>query len=372
MIKFNKIQSYTFSILAGSLLLLQACRKDRPLVIDPQPVSTKGVYVLCEGAYSTVTNRSNSSITYFDFGTSDPNKDYFKTQNGIDLGSNANDLKQYGSKMYCVITGTTPANKDSYLEVMNIATGKSIKRIAFSDATVGFLPRTIAFYKGKAYVSSYDGYISKVDTGSLSIESRIKVGGALEGIAIVNNKLYVSNSDHYLYATANNASVSVVDLGTFTKVKDIAVGHNPTKIAATNAGDLFVITKGNYADILPGLDKLSSVTDTKVGTNNKVSLEYLNISDGLGFVIGDYMDPYFKTLNISNGEVLTNFVTDQTALTSPYGATLNTLDKLLYLSDSKNFSGDGRVFGFSLDGKKKFEFATGVGPQSVVFNYSYK
>ena len=123
-------------VLTIAILLASACTKDRSLPSDPQPFATAGVYVLCEGSFSSSTNSSNSSITYYNLATSTAINDYFKTQNGTDLGSNANDLKQYGSKMYCVITGTTSSTKDSYLEVININTGKSVKRIPFSDAGI--------------------------------------------------------------------------------------------------------------------------------------------------------------------------------------------------------------------------------------------
>lgn len=355
----------------SAMILLNACKKDRLPAVDPQPSSTKGIYVLCEGSYSVTTASSNSSITYIDLSTSLPDKDFFKTQNGKDLGNNANDLKQYGGKMYCVITGSTPDKKDSYVEVMNIATGKSIKRIPFSDANGGFLPRFIAFNKGKAYVSGYDGYISRIDTASLAIEGRIKVGGALEGLAIVNNKLYVTSSAHFQYATDNNSSVSVVDLNTFTKSKEIEVGFNPTRIAATNAGDLFVVTKGDYGTKLATLDKLSSVTDTKTGSQ-QVALEYLNIINGVGFVTGPWGDEFLKTFNISNGMLNSNFVTDNTVVSTPYGININPLDKLTYVSDANGYSAAGKVVAFSADGKKKMEFATGSMPQSIVFNYTYK
>lgn len=365
----NKLKLFAF---AGALLTFSACKKEKLPAIDPQPNATTGVYVLCEGLYSVTTGSSASSITYFDMSTSIPQTDYFKKQNGIELGVNANDLKQYGSKMYCVITGTKPEDKNSYVEVMSIATGKSLKRIPFSDGSKGFLPRTVTFYKNKAYVVGFDGYVSKIDTAGLTIESRIAVGGALDGSTIVNGKLYAANSSHPYYPNPNNSSVSVVDLSTFTKLGDIAVGFNPTRVAATASGDIYVLTKGNYVDIPASLDKISSVTDKKIGSN-PVSLEYLNVTGTKGFVIGDYLDPYFKTLNITTGAIETNFVTDPTAVVStPYGVTVNGLDNNVFVADANNYGTEGKLFCFSLDGKKRFWFATGALPQSAVFKYSYK
>lgn len=354
--------------LAAAILMLSACKKDRLPPIDPKPNSTAGVYVLNEGAFSS---GGKSTLTYYDIATAAVEKDYFKKQNGIDLGNKASDLKQYGSKMYCVITGTDKASKDSYVEVISIATGKSLKRIPFSDATSGFLPRYITFYKNKAYVSSYDGYITRIDTAGLTIESRLKVGGALEQLATVNGKLYVTNSAHFMYATDNNSSISVVDLNSFNKLKDIAVGYNPTKISATSTGDLYVITRGNYVDISPSLDKLSSVNDVKTGTSI-LDVEYLNITGNRGFVIGPYANEFLKTIDISSGVLGTDFVTDGTIVTLPYSVTVNTLNEDTYVADADGYAPEGKMFCFGKDGKKKFQFATGAIPQSAVFKYIYK
>lgn len=362
----SKFKKQALLTLTGAVLVLSACKKDKLPPIDPQPVATTGVYVLCETGYGKV-----ATLTYYDVATGVAVQDYYKKQNGVDLGVNVSDLKQYGSKMYSVVTGTDKASKDSYVDVISIATGKSIKRIPFSDGTAGFLPRYIAFYKNKAYVSGYDGYISRIDTAGLTIETRLQVGGALEQLSIVNGKLYVTNSAHFMYATSNNASVSVVDLNGFNKLKDIAVGFNPTKISASQAGDLFVVTRGNYSNISPSLDKISSVTDANIGTQ-ALDVEYLNISGNRGFVIGPFGQEFLKTINVSTGALGADFVTDATAVALPYAVTVNPLNNDIFVSDAKAYSAVGSTFCFGTDGKRKFEFATGGSPQSAVFKYSYK
>lgn len=360
----KKTLSYVF---AGAVLALASCKKDRLPAVDPQPTGTKGVYVLAEGAFSA---GGHSSITYYSIATGVTEKDYFKKQNGTELGLFANDLKQYGSKMYCVITGSSKANKDSYVEVINIATGKSLKRIPFFDASGGFMPRYVAFYKDKAYVSAYDGYITKIDTASMSIESRIKAGGAMEQMAVVNGKLYVTNSSRSDYSIINN-TVSVVDLNTFTKSKEITVSENPIKISATSAGDLFVASGSIWGtSVAAAFDKLSSVTDTKISSSpSEVQLVYTYGSKGL-VIAGSY--PYMvSAFNTSTGAIGSAFVTDGTVIALPYDVTVNPLSGDVYVTDATDYTGDGRTFCFGADGKKKFDFATGTVPRNPVFNYSY-
>ena len=337
--------------------------------IDPIPHDTAGVYVLCEGGFGQL---NNSSISYYDVASATVDKDYFRTKNGIGLGTDASDLKQYGSKMYCLVTGSKDVAKDAFIEVINIATGKSIKRIPFYDTNKDFAPRHIAFYQNKAYVTGYDGYVSKIDTASLAVESRILVGGALEGIAIVNGKIFAANSSHPFYVNANNSNVSVVDIASFTKLTDIPVSFNPTKLAATANGDVYVITSGRYLPfVATAFEKINSLTNTKTQIFN-YNLSELTVNGNSGYVItGDYPGE-IKLLNINTGALGADFITETTTLSSAYGLTVNPLDQNVFIADATDYTGDGKMFCFHADGKKKFEFSTGTAPKNVVFNYTYK
>jgi len=360
------------SLLIGSTLFT-ACTKDRGITLERLPKETIGVYALGEGSFDV---KNASTITYYDVVSKTTTTDFFKKQNGTDLGTNANDLQQYGSRMYCVVTGTNVSAKDSHIEVIDIATGKSVKRIVFSDAVKGYMPRHIGFYKGKAYVSSYDGFITKIDTGSLNIESRLLVGGALDGVTVINGKLYVANSLTPSFPSTNNASIGVVDLNTFTKLKDIAVNANPTKLAATAAGEIYVVTNGTYTPpfVAPSLEKINAMTDTKTQTYD-YNLSKIAINGNKGFVIayGDYPAPNtIKVLNLSTGAIGADFITDATAIATPYHLTINPLNEDVFIGDANNYGPEGKVVAFSSSGKVKFEFKTGAFPQSVVFNYSYR
>ncbi|WP_316820101.1 YncE family protein [Pedobacter gandavensis] len=360
-----------FLLLAtAGLLSLSSCKKDKLPEIDPLTLTTKGIYVLNEGSFIA---GNASSISFYNVVTNKVENDYFRKQNGIALGTSANDLKQYGSKMYCVITGTTANAKDSYLEVINIANGKSLKRIPFSDDNGGFMPRFIVFNKNKAYVSGYDGKITKLDTASLTIDSRLPVGGALEQLAIANNKIYVTNSVQPNFPSANNSSVSVVDLNTFTKLKEIPVGLNPRIIAATATGDLIVQTSGNYSTIAGTIDRLSSATDTKLSTGADLGLSFLAINENNGFAIGYGASVFLKAFNPASGALGNDLITDGTAtqITSAYTITENPLDHAFFVADGKNYTSNGAMFCYGKDGKLKFSFETGVVPKAAVFQYGY-
>lgn len=360
----------SFLLLAtAGLLSLSACKKDKLPTIEPLTLTTTGVYVLNEGAYGAM---NASSISYYNVGSGAVENDYFKKQNGIALGTAANDLQQYGSKMYCVITGSNFAAKDSYVEVISTATGKSLKRIPFSDENGGFMPRFIVFDKNKAYVSGYDGKITKLDTASMTIDSRVAAGGVLEQLAIANNKIYVTNSVHPYLPSPINATVSVIDLATFTKLKEIPVGLNPRVIFATTNGDLLVQTSGDFATVPGTINRLSSTTDLSLGAGSDLGLSFLNIKGSTGFAIG-YPGPYLKAFNTNTATLGNDLITDGTGskIASAYGVTLNPLDQSFYVADAKSYTANGEFFCYSKEGKLKFSFATGIVPKTAVFKYGY-
>ncbi len=329
-----------------------------------QPMETVGVYMLCEG----LMGDNNSEITYYNISTKVAERAYFKKINGYALGETANDLKRYGNKMYCVVSGIQ-GKKNSYLEVIDVSTGKSLKRIPFFDATTEFMPRYVAFHKNKAYVSSYDGKITRIDTASLKIELRTSVGGALEGLAISNNKLYVTNSDHPFHSGSKN-TVTVVDIPSLTKMYDVEVGYNPVKIAATGNGDLLVVSWGNYGNLPAVLTRINSKTDDVV-KSYPYSVGPFAVSGNTAYLTLDWGSS-FKALDLTTDVLSSNFVTDGTSFSTAYGVTINPQNNDVYLADANGYGSNGNVFCFDKNGKKKFEFATAGLPQHAVFVYSYK
>ena len=147
----------------------------------PEQISLNGVYVLNSGN----KGNNNSSLSFYDFETKKVEADIFKKVNGRGLGDTANDILVYGSKAYIAVTNSNT------IEVTDLQ-GKSLKQIV-SDGDP-LQPRFFTCYNGKVYVSLYEGYVARLDTTSLSIESKVKVGRNPEQMAIANNKLYVANS----------------------------------------------------------------------------------------------------------------------------------------------------------------------------------
>lgn len=362
----TKLPLLKTAILSVSICLigLSSCKKDHTEIERER--YTTGIYVLGEG---TVGN-NNSAISFYDVEKNLTVVDYYKQVNGIGLGETANDLQQYGSKMYCVVSGIQ-GEKKSFVDVMELSTGKSIKRISFNTETDGAIPRFIAFYKNKAYVSRYDGKVSRIDTASLTIDGEVMLSEGLEGLAVANGKLYVANSSHRFYQEKGAKNkVSVIDLLNFKKVKDIEVNNNPVSVAAGENGQVFVVTVNDYIiGNAPSLDLINSTTDTKVNSF-PYDIGSIAIQQNIGYVVTDpYMNAQVKPLDLNTGALGSPLITDGTSIKTYYGLSINPLNNEVLVSDANGYGTTGFVYAFGTDGKKKYEATVTGLPKHAVYLY---
>jgi hypothetical protein len=344
-----------------AFLALVSCNNDDENSPGTSPKVTKGIYVLNEGLF----NLNNASLTYYDVVTSQPTTDFFKNNNGRGLGDTGNDLKNYGSKLYAVINGS------SQLEVIDVRTGMSIKQIPMlSDKGVPRQPRNITFHKGFAYVCSFDGTVGRLDTATLVFDKFITVGRSPEDICVANDKLYVTNSGGLDYPDFDK-TVSVINTSTFTEIKKITVEINPGPIMADQYGDVYLVSRGNYDDIGYSFQSINSTTDELKKTFT--GLQALNFAiKGDSAFLYDYnyttMESSIKVLNVKDEVVVSDkFITDNTKITTPYSIEVDPSSGDVYIADAYDYSVTGDVFCFSKDGKLKFKFQTGINPNNIVF-----
>jgi hypothetical protein len=373
---FNNYLKSTGLAFLAIVMLLSSCKKEKDDNIEPKVPEisgTKGIYVLCEGLWG----QNNSAISYYDIASNTVEQDMYNKVNKTKLGETANDLKAYGSKMYCVISGTQGEAK-SFIDIIDIATCKSLKRISFNSANDGFMPRYVTFYKNKAYVSRYDGKISRIDTTTLAVDGELQLmngtnkAEGLEGLAVANGKLYVTNSWHPYYPNGLRSKVTVIDLNSFTKTKDIEVGNNPVRIATADNGDLYAITWNVLGESnKPSLVRINSTTDAVVQKEEVLQWDYLSaitIAKNQAWV---GINSEIKAINLSTGKLGNNLITDGTTITTIYGLTVNPFDNSVVVADAEGYGGTGKAYVF-VDGKRKYDFATAGLPQHSVFNYTYK
>ena len=344
---------FILSIFAFLVILAASC--DDP--IDPiDTPSQSGIYILNEGNF----NMNNSSLSFYDFKTGNVIQDYFLQQNNRGLGDVANDLKVFGSKLYCVV------NNSEQLEVLSLATAKTIKRISF----VGKQPRNIEFFQNKAYVTCFDGSVVRIDTNTLIIDGTATAGSNPEGICFSNNKMYVANSGGLDYPMTSN-TISVINPITMSLIKTIPVAIGPRIIKSDSYGDVYVACTGNYGDISPSFHRIDSQID-EVVQNFNLPVQNFTISGTNAYLYSyDYNDnsKWFKVLDvITENIVKENFITDGTQITIPYGIAVDPLTHDVYITDAVDFTSTGDVYCFNPNGVKKFQFEAGINPSgSFVF-----
>lgn len=343
------------AIVALGMLLFNACHDPKPGP-ENQAVDgcAEGAYVLNQGLFQM----NNSSLSYYDYKTGAFTDDLFLEHNSRGLGDSGNDLQKYGSKMYCVV------NNSNRVEILRLSDAVSLKTIDLA----GKQPRRVAFARGKAYVSCFDGDIVRIDTATMEVDGTVHSGDNPEGLCVCNNKLYVANSGGLNYPNYGK-TVSVIDLNSFTLLHTITVTENPYFVQAYNDRYVYLISCGNYKEVPYTFQKIDAATDKVVRVFDE-PVSNFTIYDHYAYRYYCPLDgsaPKIDVLDLNTDAVCNaNFVKDGTAIQTPYGITVNPLNGDVYILDVYNYSVNGDLYCFGKDGKKKFSHATGINPCALV------
>ena len=279
-----------------------------------------------------------------------------QAQNGRGLGDTAQDMIVYGDKMYIAVYG------ESTIEVTDLK-AKSIKQVKTEGQ-----PRYMVSEGGKVYISYYNGYVARLDTASLEVEAKVKVGRNPEQLAVSSNKLFVSNSGGMDYSTevGYDKTVSVVDLSTFTEIKKLDVVLNPTRIQADEQGNVYVVSMGNYADIPNTVQKINTETYEVTSLTNCPNATEMAYEDGKLFLFyaqWGMSSPAFLTFDTKSQSAGTSFITDGTSIQSPYS--ISAVGGNVYVAES-DYKNNGDIYCFGGDGKLFKKFEAGLNPMKVV------
>lgn len=372
----------TLFLLVLLSLFIGACRKDAQVIPEEQvgllPADPsrllQGFYLVNEGNMGM----NKASLDYMDFTTGVYRRNTYNQINPGQingLGDVANDIKIYGSKLYVVVNGS---NK---VEVMDFKTGKRIKQINVMNA------RYITFNGGKAYVSAYlgqigvpdapNGVVLQIDTNSLTEEKRIEVGRQPEEMAVVGQKLYVANSGGYTPLNYDTR-VSVIDLNSFTVIKNIEVAINLHRVKADRYGDVYVTSRGNYLDIHSKIFVIDTKTD-QVKTRFDIGASNMVIDDDIAYFYGSEWSNStgkftlsYGMLDVKEEKVLSKkFITDGTDanIIIPYGIAVDKYTKEVFVTDARDYVSPGVLYCFDPSGKKKWSVVTGDIPSHFAMVY---
>lgn len=353
------LKSLLFSLFAIAFV---SCSDDDDPVVPQENWQKEGAYILNSGK----SGNNNATLGYYVKAENNYSELFETANSGLKLGDTANDMLVYGGKVYIAMSGST------VIRVLD-RSGKQQTEISSKSGSVNEEPRSLTAYNGKVYVSYFDGYVSRIDTSSLAIDKTVAVGRNPEQLKVSNNKLFVANSGGMGWATGNyDKTVSVIDLNSFNVVKSIEVLMNPVSIQVDKSGYVYVISMGNYNDILNTLQRIDPTTyevktvtnATEMGINgDKTKIYYVYSQwDNAGNNIISYL-----TYNTQTGKVSdTSFITDNTTISNFYKLSIDPSNDDIYVSTS-DYTNNGDMYVFSSAGKLKNKFTIGLNGMGAFF-----
>ncbi|MBO6305932.1 MAG: hypothetical protein J6M55_00355 [Paludibacteraceae bacterium] len=334
---------------------LFSCRGDE--VIYPtigthatDEVREGGLYVLCEGPMGS----NKARLDYMNLATGTYYANWYGSQNPTqlkELGDVGNDIKQHGGRLYAVI------NCSHKVEVMDLQ-ARHIAKIDLPNC------RYLAFKGDKMYVSAYVGSqatpellgsVFEIDTASLTITREVKVGHQPDELCIVDDKLYVCNSGGYL-TNRYDSTLSVIDLNSFTELRKIPVGLNPTRVRVDDQKHLWVTCQGNYSSVKPQIVILENEQPVY-----RIPTPCANISllGANAYVIDAENNELkvFSTIDYQRSPSERGLGGVLSSMEHPYGL-LATSDAL-YVTDAKNYVSSGVLHCYGYDGRERWRASTG-------------
>ena len=351
------MKSKFFSLIALCAMMsfsFTSCSKDDDEPLVEPVVPSEYVYVLNSGNMGN----NNASLSMYDMEDGTVVKDIFEAQNGRRLGDTGQDIIVYGSKMYIAVYG------ESTIEVTDLE-AKSISQIKTEGQ-----PRFFTAHDGKVYVTYHNGYVARLDTTSLAVNAKVQVGRNPEQLTVSGNKLYVANSGglDYNTETGYDKTVSVVDLSTFTETKKIEVVLNPTEIESDAAGNVYVISKGNYWDIPNTLQKINIQTDAVTVVSGIDGTIFTTVGNTLYTIYSQWGvdEIFYYSYNTSSNSVLSSNFIGSTKITGPYQINYDSNCESLFISTS-DYTNSGDVYIFDKTNTFVNKFEAGLNPMKAVY-----
>lgn len=347
-------------------LFVASCSNSEPIIDEgDDSMFTNYLFILNEGSM----NNNDATLALYDLDEDVIYNDFFGLINGKGLGDTANDMIQYGSKVYVSLTHS------SVVHVVDSKSGKLLKQIDMKDNGVAKDPNKLAAHEGKVYVTSYDDTVTRIDTTSLERDGSIEVGRDPEGICVSGNKLYVANSGGLEYLTGNfDSTVSVIDIASFTEIDKIEVGKNPYQVQADSKGNIIVSTRDIYDSEFQltdqaSLKRISSQTGEVKTIDGIIPNKFVVVDNIAYIVINDWSQTVVATYDSGNDKVIKeNIIPTDFEMSTPYEISVDKKSGDIFLTET-DYVTPGNVHCFNNNGEHKYSIeAVGINPTVVIRN----
>ena len=334
---------------------------------DPEPdysvpTDQQGLYVFNGGNQG---KSIDGSLSFINFSKQEVSNNVFAAKNNRSLGATVQNGAVFKGALFIAVYGSKT------IEVVDKLTLESIKQITTPSTSNG--PRYVVADDQYVYASLYSGEVIRINPATNEIDKTISVGPNPEEMVIANGFLYVVNSDglNYQNGYVNGKSVSKIDLSSFTEVKKIEVGVNPTRIA-TDGTNVYALSTGDYTPENPSsiwkIDAQDNATDTGIGAS------WLAVQDGVLYTINSVFDEnwmttnYYITYNLSDMSVNSSAFLGENVVDAPAGICIDAEGGNLFVSSYNlaygyaSYDTEGYVNQYDLNGNLVKKYDVGVGP----------
>ncbi|MBN1251169.1 MAG: SMP-30/gluconolactonase/LRE family protein [Bacteroidales bacterium] len=350
--------SFSLLILLISAILFQSCNKDENLT--PGKYSD-GVFITNEGTYGG----GNGSISFYSIEGDSVVNNIFEKANNRTLGDVVQSLYLLKNKAYICV------NNSNKIEIANISD--------FTEAgvieDVPLVRHFIGINAEKAYASVWGdgGQLKVIDLNTNSVIKSIDVGNGPEKMAVIYNKLYVTNSGGFM----SDNTISVVDTETDNVLKSITLdADKPVDLIIDDAGKLWVLCMGKTVydqnwmpiDNTPAkLIRINTETD-KIEKSVVLSQNFhpnnLEISaDGNYFYYGggfEFSGIYkisVTALSVSANPIISK---------SFYGFKVSENGEI-FATEAVSFIDNGKLYRYQGNGTLINEYTVGIAPNGAAF-----
>lgn len=332
-----------------SLLILTACRKDKPAdKIQAQvQVQQGGVFISNEGNFQY----GNAKISYYNPADNSVTEDLFEPANNSKLGDVCQSLYFFNGKVYIVV------NNSGKIEIVNEKTFVRTGTITGLNSPRYFQPVSNA----KAFVSDlYANKLYVVDLNSLEISNQIPLAARCEEMAMIYGKVFV--------CCRGSNKVYIVDAASEQLTDSIPLTDAPGSIVEDKNGKLWVMCSGKTGVSQAALYCINpqnkQVEKTLTFTQPAASPWRLNINR-----TGDtlyYLDNGVYRMPVSATQLPQQaFVSQGSHLF--YGLGIHPESSDVYVSDAIDYVQKGQILRFSSEGAEKQQFKAGIIPGHFYF-----
>ena len=335
-------------------IMITACTKDDPGG-DPG-IYDNGVFVVNEGPFGTGTG----TLTFIGDDGNLTQKVFEKENGNVVLGNIAQSMIWHNNRYYIVVNN---ANKI-------VVADKDMKVVGEITGLTG--PRFMVAQGNKAYISEWGenyekGGVAIADLTSLKVVKQIPTGKGPEALLLDGNQLLVPNGGSYnasTFETLPDSTISVIDIGSESVTKVISVKYNPNSIIKAGNGYLvasaeksFGTNNGSIYFIRSSDNSVTKVAGATTGSYAKLH----KVDETKSVVISGFAEALLLTFDAAAVSMT------QKTLDFAYSVDYDIKRKLIYIADAGDFSSEGKVITYNVNGTKEKEFAAGIIPGNFCF-----